>query len=149
MSIPSNGPLPPAELEVERPFLSGGVDRLNEGPDPARVLYARCAFQPARCIEQFGAGNADRLGDVVGGDVGSALGLRRVRRKGRDRDTGVDRLVDRLDERVRLHRMQQDALRLFHDFLLEGRDLLGDVIVRRAGEGGLLGLQQAVFLDRS
>ncbi|MNZ97075.1 hypothetical protein D3C78_1162980 [compost metagenome] len=88
-----------------------------------------------------------RLGDIIRGDVGGALRLRRIRRKSRHRNAGANRLVDGFDKWIGLHRVQQDAFRLLHEFLLEGRDLLGDVIFRRTGKNGLAAERLCCLLE--
>jgi hypothetical protein len=65
------------------------------------------------------------------------LELRRVGGEGDDGRALLDGAVDRLDERIGVHRMDQDAGRLLGQRLVEGGDLLVDVIFRRAGIGGL------------
>ena len=67
---------------------------------------------------------------IVGRDVGRAVGFRRVSRKCDDLRSAVDRPVDRLDERIGLHWVNQNTGRLFHHILFKGRDLLGYVVVR-------------------
>ena len=114
----------------------------DEGGDPqvvvalARVLQHRVLALAAEQLRDL-LGRELRLGQVVRGDVGGALRIGRVRREGDDGDAAVDGAVDRLDERVGLHRVQQDALRALHQILLERGDLLGDVVVGGAREDHL------------
>ena len=102
----------------------------------SRVLQNRIFGAVADLLDDLLGGKLG-LGQVVGGDVGGSLGLRRIRREGDDVDPALDCTVDGFDERVRLHGMQQDARRLLHQVLFKGRDLLGDVVVRRAREDRL------------
>ena len=115
---------------------------VDEGGD-AEVVVALAGVLEHRVLalaaEQPGdlLGRVLGLGEVVRGDVGDALRLRRVGGEGDDRDAAFDGPVDRLDEGIGLHRVQQDALRLLDEVLLEGGDLLGDVVVGRAREDHL------------
>ena len=71
------------------------------------------------------------FGQIVRGDVGGPLRFGRIRRKRDNLDAAFDRPVDRLDERIGLHRVQQNAGRLLHQVLLKRCNLLGDVIIGR------------------
>ena len=115
---------------------------LDEGGDAPVVIVLARVFENAVL-----ALAAQRLGDhvggigafaiIVGGDVGDALAVGRVGCEGHHRHARGDGAVDRLDERIRIHRMDEDAGRLLRQDLVEARDLLGDVVFRRAGIGGL------------
>ncbi len=126
------------ELHV-RPF---GFHARDEGVDTLVVIVLAGVFQHgifALAIHRLGngIGGIGALRVVVGGDVGDALGIGRVRREGHHGGALFDGAIDRLDERIGVHRMHQDAGRLLRQGLVESGDLLVDVIFRRAGIGGL------------
>ncbi|MCY1241728.1 hypothetical protein D9M72_546480 [compost metagenome] len=82
-------------------------------------------------------GGVGAFAAVVRGDEGNTLRQRRVRGEGDDGRALVDRPVDRLDERIGVHRVHQYPGRILGERLVEGGDLLVDVILRRAGIFGL------------
>jgi hypothetical protein len=118
-----------------RPLLFHAGD---EGGDALVVVVLTRIFQN-RIFALAAHLLGDRIGrigafaGVVRGDEGDALRERRVGGESDDGRALVDGAVDRLDERVGVHRMHENAGRVLRERLVEGGDLLVDVIFRRAG----------------
>jgi len=115
-----------------------GLHASDEGRDaPVVVVLARVLEHRVLALAAHRGG--DRVGRlfalalVVRGHEGDPLRVGRIRREGHHRDAHRRGTVDGLNERVRIHRVQQDAGRLARQFLLEGRQLLVDVVLGRAG----------------
>lgn len=127
-----------SQLHIRIFFLHTG----DEGGDTLVVVVLARIFQNGiftLATHLFGnrVGRIGAFAGIVRGDERDALGKRRIGREGHDRRALVDRPVDRLDERIGVHRMNEDTGRVLGQRLVEGGDLLVDVIFRRAGIGGL------------